>query len=287
MKEQEAIAKTVVEWTKLAETGEDKPELVGVESDCYLCQYALEMKKPSETKYQICKYCPYHKKYGHCNGHCDRTGKPYYEWHYANTPADKRIHAAEFLAQVKTLQEKAMIDEELKHKLAQAKASESLLHAQVESLEHQIAEAEKPKLRQWDLIEWIGKDVTNKGVNLVLNKESNGEGFNQIRIRDGVKGTIQCITPNDKFIKHFNLADDLADMAEDLEGFEVNSKRTSGKIRVKLQSVDKYGATQPLGTTSETIVWLETDCGHFSLDEFAEILRKGRKGLATAIRKVK
>ena len=88
------------------------------------------------------------------------------------------------------------------------------------SLEKELAEAEKPKLKEWDLIEWIGEDITNKGVNLVLTKDFSGEGFNQIRIRDGVKGTIHNITPDDKFIKHFNLADDLQALSEPLEEFE-------------------------------------------------------------------
>jgi len=74
----------------------------------------------------------------------------------------------------------------------------------------QLAESdEKPKRpKPWDVIEWTGKKVTNTGANLVLDKDTE-----QIRIRDGVKGTISKMGSNDNFIKLFNLKDHIADLA--------------------------------------------------------------------------
>ena len=96
MTEQEAIAKTIEMWTKLAETGEEKPELEGVVNNCYLCE---------EFRDDTCNRCPYYKKYGPCL----KEGNPYKTWRDIDkTPADKRIHAADFLAQVKILQEPNM-----------------------------------------------------------------------------------------------------------------------------------------------------------------------------------
>ncbi len=101
-----------------------------------------------------------------------------------------------------------------------------------------------------------------------------------------------CEAEKDEYQNHptiilGNIFDDLKRNSEDLEEFEVKSKRTSGKFRAKLQSVDKYGATQPLGATPELIMWLETECGHVSIEEAAEIHQKLGQLIATAKRRAK
>jgi hypothetical protein len=160
-KREQAIENTITQWTKLAETGEDKPELKDVDCGCYLCQYSYEITGCTGAPSK-CKPCPYHKKYGRC---FHREGAPYSEWYNCKTKAEKRIHAKAFLEQVKTLRSPKMDKkQELEHKLEQAKrdkeVTNNVIDCQIETLEAQLAEAKKPvKLRHGDYGYWYPQDT--------------------------------------------------------------------------------------------------------------------------------
>lgn len=239
MNEQQSIAKTIVQWTPLAETGEDKPELEGVDCDCYLCQYSFEITGYTGAPAK-CRPCPYHKKYGQC---FNREGMPYSDWYNAKSKVEKRIHATAFLAQVKTLQEKPMDDKkELEHRLKQAKIDRDKINSEVQILEQELRTATEPeKPKPWDIIEWTGKKASNTGANLVLH-----DGVSQIRIRDGVKGTLHNITPNDEFRVLFNLTDDLAALSgEPLEEFKMDRlKVTVGASYLNIEDADDFESVQ-------------------------------------------
>lgn len=218
-KEQTAIAKTVVQWTELARTGESKFTLV-LES-CYLCQYAYEVTK---TKFYTaggrCKACSYFKKYGMCNKYLS----PFWKWLDATTKADKRLCAAEFCEQVKTLQEKDMNkQEELENRLAQALVSERVLHAQVvESLEHQLvqlAEAEKPKLRHGD---WWWKGEKRLEARIFL-KEIKDEKRDCVALPDCLLTTIGSTYEGQPI--EGNIFTDLKALGKPLESFETDAHK--------------------------------------------------------------
>lgn len=149
MNEQQSISKTVKQWTPLAETGEGKPILNDVTDNCYLCQYAYEATgERNWGKSKRCRVCPYYKKYGMCNN----SPSPFDKWCGADTKADKCIHAAAFLAQVKTLQEKPMDKKEIEKNIVAAKDDLESAQVRLDDALAQLADAEKsePKLRHLD-----------------------------------------------------------------------------------------------------------------------------------------
>lgn len=202
--EQQAIEKTVTQWTLLAETGEDKLKLEDVPNNCYLCQYARKWKKGNESIYDTCKYCSYHKKYGHCNN--TKGYKPYYKWKKANK-ADKRIHAAAFLAQVKTLRSKEMTDNETKLEQAKEDRKITLLanNTEVDRLAKLVAEEAQTKMRVKHMDYGIGKHgelftVRGDGIDAEVYDEDNNELDMALGITNGCYRYAK---------KRGNLADDL------------------------------------------------------------------------------
>ena len=99
-----AIELSIELWTWLAETGEEKdnwPEWeknggqhIAVEDDCFLCKYVTPTNRH-------CDACPYSIKYG-C---CQDDDSPYLDWEGADGVEDMKKYAAQFLEQLKTLQE--------------------------------------------------------------------------------------------------------------------------------------------------------------------------------------
>ena len=101
--ELQAIENSIVDWTKLARTGEDKPEHRGVKYDCHLCQYSVEVTE--QEGFERCEACPYYKKYGRC----DTDGHPYAKWERVRKwervsgIKERRPYAQAFLDQLKVL----------------------------------------------------------------------------------------------------------------------------------------------------------------------------------------
>lgn len=104
-----AIELCIELWTWLAKTGKKKEEYPDWEkyksyclgnleplAYCWFCQYSFQRVKIIPTG---CKYCPYHKRYGHC----DKEGSFYFNWGAAVTPRTRKKYAGLFLKQIKTL----------------------------------------------------------------------------------------------------------------------------------------------------------------------------------------
>ena len=203
-KEQTAIAKAIVQWTKLAETGGEKPELKGVESNCYLCQYAREEQERPE--YWVCKHCPYNKKYGFCN----KIGRPFWKWDKAGTPTNKRIHAAAFLEQVKSLQEKPMDKKEIAQEI---KATEDKLA----TLRQKLEKPANPVLRHGDVITWEGE----KEKTIIWgNSGKTPHDLKQWDIKGLELGVAQSKCES-KYTYYCNFTDDLAEI-KPCDGFEMD-----------------------------------------------------------------
>lgn len=108
--EKKAIELTIELWEWLARTGTLKPtwtkwvgnggEYVKPRFACFLCEFA-NITLFDELGGSKCKtICPYGKKYGFCA----ENGSPYSKWEEAPEGSpDKKAHAEEFLAQLKTL----------------------------------------------------------------------------------------------------------------------------------------------------------------------------------------
>lgn len=232
--EQTAISNTVEQWTPLAETGEIKSFLLGILHSCYLCQYAYE-KSGGKDWPERCKVCPYYKKYGYCNN----SGSIFMQWHFSKKKDDRQRHAAAFLAQVKTLQEKPMDKKEIEQEIEfyekvriRAEKAVAKLKAQLEK-----PEPEKPKLRNFDVgLFYFESEMDDKDS---LN------GIKAIYIEDGDTvyftskthtGSVCCSKVSSKANNRhldvmFNLADDLAALSELLEEFEI--KEDSVKVYIQ------------------------------------------------------
>ncbi len=219
-KEQTAIANTVVQWTKLAETGEDKPNL-GIWNNCHFCENFRDRNTFS------CDKCPYFKKYGHCYS----NNMPFNLWRDTKNLADKRIHAAAFLAQVEILQENVMI--EIDGVEISTETARAALKAYGVKLEK--PEPEKPKLRHGDVIKWIGDKATNKGTNIIYQRKSENS-LSQFNIDTETFGVTSEIPPaNQPYTKYFNLADDLKAI-KPLKEFELDDLKvrldSDGELRI-------------------------------------------------------
>ena len=102
-----AIEWCIKHWTWVSEEeGRGKwgwPELPESVGGCFFCYYDYLRHKANDLYATDCKYCPYHKKFGHCA----EEGKSY-DLHRAAFRAyqfDKaQQYAKDFLAQLKTLQ---------------------------------------------------------------------------------------------------------------------------------------------------------------------------------------
>ena len=129
-----------------------------------------------------------------------------------------------------------MNKQELEHKLEQARKDRELATAEankeVDRLKKLLAEAKKPTLRKGDVVEWVGQNCSNVGINVMYNNLG-GDRLKQCNITDGVEGATG-VSPSDKFIKHFNILEHVADLKaiEPLDSFEV---RDGGdELRVRL-----------------------------------------------------
>jgi len=95
----QAIDRTIILWTWLAETGkgkEDWPEWEKygeTDNDCFLCKYAY----PKDTN---CEACPYCEMFGDCL----EDDAPFENWCNARTPETRKKYAKEFLGQMYQLQ---------------------------------------------------------------------------------------------------------------------------------------------------------------------------------------
>lgn len=94
----------------------------------------------------------------------------------------------------------------------------------------QLAEAEKPKLKNGDVIEWIGLKCSNKGINIIHGKENPNGNLSQLNISKDTAG-ITSEHPPDKFKKHFNIFDLLKEISEpitkfktDVHTYQINAK---------------------------------------------------------------
>ena len=98
-------------WTRFAKTGETKEdykytkeELAYCEpypepaNDCWFCEYDNHKRVVGEMAY--CDFCPYHKKYGHCN----EDGTPYNKWAHARCDRTRKKYAAQFLKKIEALE---------------------------------------------------------------------------------------------------------------------------------------------------------------------------------------
>ena len=105
--EREAIDKSIELWTWCEKTGKikkmwkgweeygglnDDNECKEVEALCFLCEYSTNG----------CEYCPYNKKFGHCNS-APVPHSPYYHWEHAKDNTDRKKYAGLFLAQLREL----------------------------------------------------------------------------------------------------------------------------------------------------------------------------------------
>lgn len=219
MKEQEAIEKTIVQWTELAVTGGEKLDLIGVKDRCWLCQYGCEVtgKRCPTAR---CQPCPYYKKYGFCN----KKGKPYFEWLSAESRPNKRTHANAFLAQIKTLRKDNMNKEQIEHKIDDYDKLVEEIQAKIEIMEKlkkeiqsQLAEAEEPKLRHGA---WWWKEENPKNVRVFL-KEMKDKKRDCVALVDGLLTTIGSAYRGE--IIRGNIFTDLAALQETVTEFEMDA----------------------------------------------------------------
>ena len=105
----EAIDNTIEMWEKLAETGDDKPCLGDINSDCWLCEYAEQQCNDYGTEKYICTYCPYYQKFGDGNltkhHFCLSNKSPYNFWRDTKIIEYKKLLAKELLNQFKQLKD--------------------------------------------------------------------------------------------------------------------------------------------------------------------------------------
>lgn len=157
-----------------------------------------------------------------------------------------------------------MNKEELNAKIGTLEYRSRAIAEELKTLQAQLAEPAKPVLRHGD----YGQFPEGNWWIVLLRKE-------KLEVFGGLSGAgSSCenhLTYCAKNHKGLNFFADLAAMSEPLEEFDARSDKTTGRLRVKLQSVDKYGACQPFDEHDKKILWIETECGHFSADEFHEI----------------
>lgn len=107
-----AVELSIKLWTWLAETGEEKgdwPEwkenggkYLSIEDNCFLCRYNTQRTKQSTQ--DTCSFCPYSRKYGHCNRRGGGEDKPFRDWYYySNDAKDRKRYAKQFLEQLKAI----------------------------------------------------------------------------------------------------------------------------------------------------------------------------------------
>ncbi len=108
-----AIEKCKELWKWCAETGKAKrlwpkwggnekyakPQGSSIMCHCWFCEYAHQRRHANKKPKQMCQYCPYYKKYGHCVG----IDAPYFAWNIAMTVAERKKYAKLFYNQIKTL----------------------------------------------------------------------------------------------------------------------------------------------------------------------------------------
>ena len=100
-------------WARFAKTGETKddykytkkelehcgPKGFSPLSDCWFCEYGVQ-RIQNEYEEKACDFCPYYKKYGHCN----EDGAPYNKWVYARFARTRKKYAAQFLKKIEALE---------------------------------------------------------------------------------------------------------------------------------------------------------------------------------------
>ena len=101
-----AILLSIELWTWLAETGGEKEDWPGWEtnggqhpecySDCFLCEYSNRQLGGYSP---VCPACPYCAVYGKCY----RDDAPYDKWDLAETVEERKQYAQEFLEELKKL----------------------------------------------------------------------------------------------------------------------------------------------------------------------------------------
>ena len=96
-----AIDLSIELWTWLAETGSPRKEdwpgwkRLGAESTlahCFLCEYS------SRREYSICKFCPFHQRFGHCTL---SSPSAYSKWSEEDNSPMRKKYASEFLELLK------------------------------------------------------------------------------------------------------------------------------------------------------------------------------------------
>ena len=106
------IIKLCIElWTWLAKTGKMKSQWPEWEKYpfakeypyCWFCYFDNNTLAGRPRKGGGgCVFCPYYKKYGHCNSF--KTEPPFYKWNNVTTPRTRKKYAKLFLEQIKALQ---------------------------------------------------------------------------------------------------------------------------------------------------------------------------------------
>ena len=162
---------------------------------------------------------------------------------------------------------------ELEHKLEQAIKDRMGINDNIEWLKAQLAEAEKPKLRHGDVIEWVGKDCTNKGVIVIQNRDCDGEDLSQFNLAKKTKGVITTKYPTDKFIKHFNIIEQVDDLKalKPLENYTTKTTACGRSMRV---AYDRNNHLISFGTAGH--------CGLLPIEDAEEYYRMFGRVLYTA-----
>ncbi len=245
-KREQAIEDTITQWTKLAETGEGKPEL-GIYNNCYLCQFDEDEKEKKHS--DSCDCCPYKKKYGYCA----YSGQPFRKWQRAkdaHNPVKCRIYAKAFCEQVKTLLRSPKMDkkQELEHKIDGAKKalvrlenrteqSVKSIRANIRLLEKQLAEAEKPvKLRHGDC------GIAEAGGMYFVNDAHpcNNSADRPFGIGTSGGGQQGIDHKSHSFKTYFNAFADLKTISKPFKGWKRTKGNNSFKVVISGRFIDFY-----------------------------------------------
>jgi len=102
-----AVQITIRLWEWLAKTGKYKHEWPqwkhygDMAVHCPLCEYHWRHWQLKRSTIR-CVYCPYYQVFGYCN----EGGSPFFDWSFARTKAKRQHNAAQFVNQLKQIQEK-------------------------------------------------------------------------------------------------------------------------------------------------------------------------------------